>query len=256
PGRYKLVAGGREGTRRIVAVREISVPVGGLPEQSLEMQRSVDVIGHLTTPDNIMPDQIGLSLTPRETLTTTLLGGVLIGVASSRAEISPNGDFVVRDVLPGVRYGIGYNFKGGANALSGTLVAARYGGADLLKGSTVFEQGQKKLDATFDSRLGAVRIQVMDQDKPQAGIMTVMRPRGGDAAPWARQSDSRGVVTFADVRGSGDYEVYAIEDLGNESWLLGAFMDQFLEQARIVHIEIGETASTTVQVIKVERGLK
>jgi hypothetical protein len=128
PGRYQITAGGKDGDHRLIATQQIRISPGEALTLTLDLQRGFDISGHLNLklplPDmNLTHTRVTMIVTPIDHLPTGL-GEALIGAGSNKADIKANGDFEIRDVLPGVRYKIG----GSGFPTCSFISIVRYGG--------------------------------------------------------------------------------------------------------------------------------
>ena len=99
----------------------------------------------------------------------------------------------------------------------------------------------------------------MDQDKPLAGITTILAPKNRRMGAYLTAvSDGQGKAAFSDFRlaAIGDFDVFAIEDVRQDEWMAAGFWEPFEGQGIPVHIEAGGAATAKVQVVKVERGIE
>jgi hypothetical protein len=227
-------------------MKDIEIQAGARVPITLELQPPFEISGRVvagpSAPSGFRVDQTKLFLTPGEMVPN--LNGIFSGSAS--AQIGADGEFIFRNLMPGVHY-----------LLGGETVnlIARYGDRNADE-PIVYEKGSKRLDVEIDFRVGQVEqveVTVMDQGKPQSGVRTLLA--GTNGGPYKSQvSDNQGRVVFSSIW-PGDYDLLAIEDLRTDSWLTRSFWNEFGSRARRIHVDKAAQANATIPLIKLDRGL-
>jgi hypothetical protein len=92
---------------------------------------------------------------------------------------------------------------------------------------------------------------VVDRDKPQRGILTVLVPKDRGRIDLYRTANSGadGKVSFSNVA-PGDYKVFAWEEVKEGAWQDVLYMEKFEDKGRLVHIEKAGALTETIDVIK------
>ncbi|HEX4996721.1 MAG TPA: carboxypeptidase-like regulatory domain-containing protein [Terriglobia bacterium] len=264
PGTYKVVAVNNAAGRRETAIRDVTVKSGAVGAVTLQLRPAIDVRGRISAdgpiPSGVQIPQMLASLRCLDELPSALFPNrQATGTVS--ANINADGSFVLRDVIPDLRYSIGF---APGDHTGGYLEGARYGNTETLGTPvTVRDEGPAiQLRIGFD--LARVEIVVRDptHDNPQPHIPTLLVPRSrGHSDIWGiypiALSDTDGRVFFSDVT-PGDYEALALEDVpargafygsGSGIWPDSQYLEQFKGQGQLFHVEAGQTIRKVIPVI-------
>jgi hypothetical protein len=134
---------------------------------------------------------------------------------------------------------------------SGYLYAGVYAGENALNTPILVADEGTPLSLQIGFVPGRIEGVVMDRDKPQQGLLTVLVPKDRGRIDLYRTSNSgaEGKISFANVP-PGDYKLFAWEEIKQGAWQDVAYMEKFEDKGRLVHIEKAGASNETIQVIK------
>jgi hypothetical protein len=245
PGAYKVVA--VSVNRLVAAAQDIYVEAGGTASAVLTLHRGIDLQGQLRhedpLPNGFDPSRVRVVLTRVDVSLSGFLPSHLANVAS-------DGAFVLRDVVPGLRYSLGLIDLSQSEDIAGYVGTVRYDGGDTLRQPfTIGNASRIEVQAGF--RLGRIEAIVTEDGKPQKGIPTVVILTSGISSGVDRLaiSDDAGKVVF-DKLIPGDYFLFALEDVKEEFWFDRPINERLPGRGRRIRVEKGGTTTEVVEVIK------
>jgi hypothetical protein len=175
----------------------------------------------------------------------------LPGIGSTQVQINPDGSFLLQDVVPGARYRV---TMGNIQNSGAYLFAGRYGEENPLSAPFVIPgENGPLLQHQNGFSPGRVETVVLDRDRAQPGILTVLVPhdRGRFDLYRTTNSNTEGRVAFSNVT-PGDYKVFAWEEVKTGAWQDPLYMEKFEDKGRLVHVDKAGSSNETVQVIRAE----
>jgi hypothetical protein len=101
-GAYKLVAVSSLANRQITAIQEVYVNADATQEVTIALQHGIDISGQIIL-DGPLPDGVQLS---QLKVVLTGLGNLQVLHPQNVAKVNADGSFVLRDVIPDLRYRI------------------------------------------------------------------------------------------------------------------------------------------------------
>jgi hypothetical protein len=260
PGTYNLVAVGQASAGlnpttgqdervQVTATQKVDVGYGGnIAGLTLQMRPGIRIQGQIYpdgTPPTTFDDQRKQSL-PIQLELVDELPNVNQGQAV-RATINPvDLTFVADNIIPGARYRVRMQNVNGMY-----LQAGLYGGENALTAPIVIENEGTSLQLQLGFAPGKIEGTVVDRDKPQRGILTVLVPKDRGRIDLYRTANSGadGKVSFSNVA-PGDYKVFAWEEVKEGAWQDVLYMEKFEDKGRLVHIEKAGALTETIDVIK------
>jgi hypothetical protein len=146
PGVQKVIAVSRQENRNWVAIEDVTIPEGGAESVTLTLRPPVDIQGQLRSDGTpaFDPSTLTVRLTPVNASYLSRVGLFL----NNSAKVNADGSFVLRDVIPGLTYRLGYSGFRDSNI---SLLTALYGGVAVTETFTV-QNGDAKLDLLIRSQ--------------------------------------------------------------------------------------------------------
>jgi hypothetical protein len=253
PGPYKVVAVGKLGSRRVTAIQDIHVELGGMPPLTLPLQYGLDLRGKIVLKGPV-PQSYQLQLQK----VMLPIGDRLPGLSqyfprfssAIMASVDADGSFVLTDIVPDAHYDVPMRLL---QESLGAYVTIRYGGEPMIRWiATRKDETRLEVDLEFGSGRVEVVVKNGEQRQPEATTVLVPRDRNRRQYYQVRASGSDGKVVFETVA-PGDYDVFAWDDLRDRAWFDPSFMKQFSGRGRSVRVQPAGIASETIQVNAAQR---
>jgi protocatechuate 3,4-dioxygenase beta subunit len=249
PGAYKVIAVGRQGTRRVTAIRDIFVDLSGAQSLTLPLQYGLNLQGKILLKGPV-PESYRLQAQQVMLQIDDLFPGLSQYFprfsASGMVNVGADGAFVLPDVVPDAHYNVPMR-------LLGAYVTIRYGEEPMPR--WVFtRKDELRLEITLEFGTARVDLVVQDGGQPQREATTVLVPADRNRRQYfqVRRSGPDGKVVFETVA-PGDYDVFAWDEVRDLAWFDPTFMNQFNGRARRIRVGPSGITSDAIQIIAAHR---